>query len=609
VGSRARLSHALGALLTGFQDMAMDLVGDLLGRLDQLNAIGAALSKERDINALLEGILIAAKNITHADGGTLYRMTEDGSALRFEIMRTNSLDLFMGGTTGRPIEFPALQLINAEGEFNDSMVATYAAIHDRTVNIADAYVEAGFDFSGTKRFDARTGYRSQSFLTVPMKNHDGEVIGVLQLINAQEPDLSRVVTFSEADQRLVESLASQAAIALSNRQLVNQLEDLFESFIKLINMAIDDKSPYTAGHCARVPELTMMLAEAVDATTDGPYAAFKMTERDRYELKIAGLLHDCGKISTPVHVVDKATKLQTLFDRIELVDTRFEVLKRDAEIAALRAQLAARPVADEAAEARAITERDAALQAIDADRALLRRANSGESFMDDASLGRVRAMGTGDSWRGPEGEMQPFLSADEVENLSIRRGTLNAKERDIINHHIVATNKMLEQVPWPKHLKNVPEYAGGHHERMDGRGYPKGLTRNQMSLQARMLGIADIFEALTAHDRPYKSGMKLSKALEIMVRFNKNGHIDPDLFDVFMKKKVYRQYAKQFLDPEQVDIPLYVPATNQAAANDDAADEVPTEPTPLDVVSAGGPVAMDETVATDVPGRPLTSAF
>ena len=534
--------------------MATDLVGDLLARLDQLNAIGAALSKERDTDALLEGILIAAKNITHADGGTLYRMAEDGGSLRFEIMRTNSLNLFLGGTTGKPIDFPPLQMVNPDGQFNDVMVATYAAIHDRTVNIADAYAEEGFDFSGTRAFDQRTGYRSQSFLTVPMKNHDGEVIGVLQLINAQEPGLNRVVTFSEADQRLVESLASQAAIALSNRLLVIQLEQLFESFIRLINMAIDDKSPYTGGHCNRVPELTMMLAEAADATLEGPLASFRMTERDRYELKIAGLLHDCGKISTPVHVVDKGTKLQTLFDRVVLVDTRFEVLKRDAEIASLKRLLALRGPVDPQAEAHETAMLEQQCQALDADRALVRRMNSGASAMTDATLAQLVELARGRTWRAPDGSVQPFLTEDELENLSIRRGTLTARERDIINYHIVATNRMLEQVPWPKHLRNVPEFAGGHHERMDGRGYPKGLTRHQMSLQARMLGIADIFEALTAADRPYKPGMKVSKALEIMVRFKKNGHIDPDLFDVFMREGVYTRYAREFLSPEQYDV-------------------------------------------------------
>jgi HD-GYP domain-containing protein (c-di-GMP phosphodiesterase class II) len=535
--------------------MAKDLVDDLLSRLDQLNAIGAALSKERNINSLLEGILIAAKNITQADGGTLYRMTEDGSALRFEIMRTNSLDLFLGGTTGRAIDFAPLQLINAEGAFNDTMVATFAAIHDRTVNIADAYVEAGFDFTGTKAFDARTGYRSQSFLTVPMKNFDGEVIGVLQLINALEPGLGRVVTFSEADQRLVESLASQAAIALSNRQLVNQLETLFESFVQLINTAIDEKSPYARDRFKRVPALTMMLAAAVDATTDGPYASFHMTERDRYELKIAGLLHDCGKIATPVHVADKATKLQTLFDRIELINTRFEVLKRDAEIATLRQQLALRACVDPAAEAAAEQLGQEVLAHIDADRAFLREVNQSQQVMGDTQLAQVRAIGMHRQWRNADGMLAPFLSDDELENLTILRGTLTTQERNIVNHHVVATNTMLGQVPWPKHLKNVPEYATAGQERMDGSGFPKGLTRHQMSLQARMLALADVFEALTSADRPYRPRMKLSKALEIMVRFNKNGHIDPDLFDVFMRQGVYRQFAEQFLSPEQMDLP------------------------------------------------------
>jgi HD-GYP domain-containing protein (c-di-GMP phosphodiesterase class II) len=533
--------------------MDKDSSNSLFRRLEQLNAIGAALSKERDINRLLETILIAAKTITHADGGTLYRMTEDGQALRFEILRTDSLHIAMGGTTGNAINFPNLPLTNAKGDHNDSMVAAYAAIHDKTVNIVDAYTEAGFDFSGTRSFDERTGYRSQSFLTVPMKNHEGEIIGVLQLINALDPVTHHVNPFSSADQSLAESLASQAAIALTNRLLITQLEELFEALINLINLAIDEKSPYTGGHCERVPALTMMLAEAADAATEGPLASFKMDERDRYELKIAGLLHDCGKVTTPVHIVDKATKLQTLFDRVHLIDTRFEVLKRDAEIAALRKQLDLRKEVDAEADARIWQDYHDEVQVLDQDREFLRKTNKGGEAMNDADLQRVRDIGSRRKWRNVDAVETEFLTADEIVNLTIRGGTLTLKERDVINYHIVATIKMLEQLPWPKHLTNVPEYAGGHHERMDGKGYPKGLTREQMSVQARMMGIADIFEALTARDRPYKPGMKLSQAMGIMANFKKNGHIDPDLFDVFVKEKVYLKYAQQFLDPQQID--------------------------------------------------------
>lgn len=531
----------------------MDSIEDLLRRLEQLNAIGAALSKERDITRLLESILVAAKTITHADGGTLYRVTEDRQALRFEILKTDSLKIAMGGTSGNPINFPNLPLHDDQGRPNDSLVAAYAAIHNQTVNISDAYVEPNFDFSGTRQFDARTGYRSQSFLAVPMKDHEGDVIGVLQLINAKRRPDGAVVSFSSADQSLAESLASQAAIAITNRNLMLQLEALFESFISLINLAIDEKSHYTGGHCQRVPALTMMLAEAVNANTQGPLAAFSMDDRDRYELKIAGLLHDCGKVTTPVHVVDKATKLQTLFDRIDLVDTRFEVLKRDQEIAALRAQLELRDQQDAAAEAQLWAQCREAITALEDDRDFLRVVNRGAESMKDADLQRVRDIGQKYMWRSVSGLQSELLSPDEVENLTIRAGTLTAGERNIINHHIVATIKMLEQLPWPKHLKNVPEYAGGHHERMDGKGYPKGLTRDQMSVQARVMGIADIFEALTASDRPYKQGMKLSQAMGIMYKFRMGGHIDPDLFDIFVSEGVYLRYAHQFLDPWQID--------------------------------------------------------
>ena len=530
----------------------MDNLKNLLERLEQLNQIGAALSKERDISRLLELILRAAKSITHADGGTLYRMV-DGKALRFEMLLNDSLNVAMGGSSGKPITFPDLQLYLDDGTPNNAMVAAYAALNQQTVNISDAYSAPNFDFAGTRRFDASTGYRSQSFLTVPMLDHENQVIGVLQLINAKPPGSVEVQAFSPSDQSLTESLASQAAIALTNRMLITQLEELFESFISMINTAIDEKSPYTGGHCQRVPTLTMQLAQAVNATSEGPLAGFKLDERDLYELKIAGLLHDCGKVTTPVHVVDKATKLQTLFDRVDLVDTRFEVLKRDAEIAALQAQLALRPPIDAPAEAAIAAQLQADCQQLHADRDFLRRTNRGGEFMKDEDLARVRSIGEGRTWHNPEGEQRAFLSDDEMENLTIRAGTLTGAERSTINHHIVATIKMLETLPWPNHLKKVTEYAGGHHERMDGKGYPKGLTREQMSWPARMMGIADIFEALTASDRPYKVGMTLSKAMGIMHNFKRNGHIDPDLFDVFVQQRVYQTYAEQFLAPAQID--------------------------------------------------------
>jgi HD-GYP domain-containing protein (c-di-GMP phosphodiesterase class II) len=399
----------------------------------------------------------------------------------------------------------------------------------------------------------RTGYRSRSFLTVPMKDHEDRIIGVLQLINATDPDTQTTVAFSKADQRLAESLASQAAIALSNRRLIQQQEALFESFIAVINTAIDEKSPYTGGHCQRVPELTMMLAEAADACREGPLASFLMTPRDRHELKIAGLLHDCGKITTPVHVVDKSTKLQTIFDRIELVETRFELLKRDAEITALKQVLALRSEHDAQAELQVMQGFEQERAGLDQDFDLLQRSNLGQESMRPEDQAQVHNIAASRTWRNRLQVINPALSEDEVANLTIKAGTLTAHERQQINHHIVATVRMLEAMPWPRHMTRVPEFAGGHHERMDGRGYPRGLKGEQMSLQARMMAVADIFEALTASDRPYKAGMSLSSALEILSNFARNGHIDPDLFEVFVRMGVYRQYGERFLTPSQLD--------------------------------------------------------
>jgi len=537
---------------------------DPLQRLEQLNRIGIALSRERDTSKLLETILVAAKTLLHADGGTLYRLEENNPQLRFEVLYNDSLKLYMGGATGAPIPFPPIPLYDATGQSNTSMVVTYAVLNDITVVIDDAYAEQNFDFSGTHRFDQQTGYRSRSFLTVPMKNHENHIIGVFQLINALDPETGQVQTFSAADRQLAESLASQAAIALTNHQLIQQLKNLFEALIALINTAIDHKSPYTGAHCQRVPVLTMMIAEAAQRSEQGLLKDFRPTPEELYELKIAGLLHDCGKITTPVHVVDKATKLETIFDRIHLIDTRFEVLKRDAEIEFLKEKLAAVERGDSAvipAMEQQWAQRRAELEK---ERECVRRNNTGGEFMDAAAQEQIRRIATR-RWVGVDGQECNFLSEDEVRNLCISRGTLNPDERTIIEEHVALTMRMLDNLPWPATLRNVPEYAGCHHERLDGRGYHRGLSEAALPLPARIICLADVFEALTARDRPYKPGKMLSEVLTILGRMVQDHQIDADLFNVFVREGVWMDYARQYLLPDQIDavdlsqIPGYTP--------------------------------------------------
>lgn len=533
-------------------------------RLDQLNQIGIALSRERDLPTLLETILTAAKSLLNADGGTLYRLDEARQQLHFEVLHNDSLQLRMGGTAATPIPFSPIPLYDPTGQPNHNMVVTYAVLHDTTVTIDDAYTEQNFDFSGTRRFDQKTGYRSRSFLTVPMKNHENHIIGAFQLINALDPNTGQVRPFSPADRQMAESLASQAAIALTNHSLISQLQQLFEALIELINTAVDHKSPYTGAHCQRVPVLTMMIAEAARHSERGRLQNFRPTAEELYELKIAGLLHDCGKITTPVHVVDKSTKLETLCDRIHLVDTRFEVLKRDAEIAFLRDQLAATARGDTAALPALEQRLQQQLAQLEQDREHVRCCNHGGEFMrpeDQAWLYRIAAY----RWQGPDGQEHAFLSDEEVTNLCIAKGTLNAQERAVIEEHVALTLRMLNTLPWPSHLRNVPEYAGSHHEHLDGGGYHRGLGENELPIPSRIIGLADVFEALTARDRPYKAGKPLSEALRILGYMVQERKIDPDLFDVFVRNGVWLDYAQRYLPSEQIDtvnldrIPGYAP--------------------------------------------------
>ena len=517
-------------------------IKSLENRIHRLNEIGMALSTESDTNKLFEMILEEAKNITNADGRTLYSKDEDGN-LKFEILRNDSMKTIMGGSSKVDIPFDPVRLWIDDSTPNQSNVSAYVALTGETVNIEDAYKEEGFDFSGTKSYDSKTGYHSKSFLTVPLKNHEHEIIGVMQLINARDEN-DEVISFDDDMQEQVESLASQGAVALTNKKLVGELKTLFEAFIQLIATAIDKKSEYTGGHCSRVPVITMMLADEVAKTTSGKYKEFSMTEDERYELYIAAWLHDCGKVATPPHVVDKGTKLETIFDRIELVKTRMEIVKRDVEIAFLKRHMnGSLPGFDE--------EYHASIKKIDDNIAFIDSCNIGGEFMKPELQDKILTISKDKVVLN--NKEQNVLTDDEVRNLNIAKGTLLPEERDIINDHISITIDMLEELPYPKNLKNIPEFAGGHHEKMDGTGYPKGLKGDHMSPQAKIMAIADIYEALTAADRPYKEGKKLSQAMRIMGFMKNDYHIDEDLFEIFVHSGVYKKYANEYVSPSQLD--------------------------------------------------------
>lgn len=521
----------------------------IIEQVEKLTEIGIALSSEKDTTQLLEKILLGAKSITNADGGTIYRVI-DGNTIKIEIIRSDSLGICLG-CEGNTINIPNIPLYGEDGQPNLKNVVCYSYHFNKTINIEDAYDAVHFDFTGTKAFDQKNNYRSKSFLSIPLSNHQGEIIGILQLINAIDPVTKEITSFDSVSQRFAEALASQAATVLTKQQLIIDLENMFESLVKLIATAVDEKSPYTGGHCRRVPELTAMLTEAAHETDYGYLESFTLTDADRYELSIAAWLHDCGKIVTPEYVIDKATKLETIFDRIHLLEARIEILKRDQEIAYLKQQLAAQQN-----NATLPPELEQTFQAniaqLNDDLAFIRTCNTGGEAMSEQDIARLHRLKQ--HTLSINDNPVPLLSDEEVYNLSIFRGTLTTEERKIINNHINMTISMLEAIKFPKHLQNVVEYAGGHHERMDGKGYPKGLCREDMSIPARAMAIADVFEALTAKDRPYKPGKKLSEALFILGKMKLEGHIDPDLYDVFIEKKVYKQYAEKFLDDFQIDI-------------------------------------------------------
>lgn len=512
------------------------LVGDLA-------RIGRALSGEKDHERLLEMIVELSKRFTNADGCTLYIKDEKLELLRFAIVHNETLGISMGGW-GREITWAPVPLVDERGQENHGNVCAFCALSGEVVMIADVY-EADFDFQGTRDFDAKTGYRSKSMLVIPMRDHEDTIIGVVQLLNAKNRATGAVEDFKKSDIEIVASLSSQAAVSITNLRLIKGLEELLQATVKMVAAAIDEKSPVTAGHIQRVAELTVAIADQIHAADHGPFAAVRFSADQRQEIWLAAWLHDVGKIVTPEHVIDKATKLEAVFDRIELLACRIELLKKEARIRALEAGLgkagdSALPVG-EAAE----------LASLDAALAFLRKINLGAEGLSEQDIAKLEALAA--IRYEQAGQALPLLTAEELLNLKVRRGTLIDEERQIINNHVSVSIRMLDSLPFPKKMARVSEYAGMHHEKIDGTGYPRGLRAAQIPLPARILAVADVFEAFTAADRPYKSGKRLSEAMALLERMARNGHLDEEVCDFIVTSGLVGSYAREHLPVRQRD--------------------------------------------------------
>jgi len=512
--------------------------------------IGLALSKEKNINKLLEMIVNEARAQSNADAGTLYIVNPNQRHLRFEILQNDSMNIKMGGTSGCEITFPYVPLY-INGKKNLANVSSYVALTGEIIIIPDVYEAKGFDFTGPKKYDATTGYRSKSMLVIPLKNHEMDIIGVLQLLNAQDPETGEVVEFLPEYVDQIASLASQAAVALTNTQLIQDLKNLLYAFIQSIATAIDEKSPYTGGHIRRVVDLTAMIAEQINHTDEGVFKDIFFNEDEIEELKLAAWMHDVGKIITPEYVVDKATRLETIIDRIELIEIRFQLIAETIGKDQLKKKIDRfqSGTADSITSDQLDKELSEKLSVLYENLEFIRSCNSAEKFITDEDAERIKAIAA--RTYTINGTQHPYLTSDEVENLCIRKGSLTDKERKIIENHAAMTLKILNHLPFPKKLANVPKYAGEHHEKINGTGYPKGISGKDLALQSRIMAIADIFEALTARDRPYKCPTHITRAIKIMESMTKDDFIDSDIFNLFIEKGLRLEYAKKEMNPDQ----------------------------------------------------------
>jgi HD-GYP domain-containing protein (c-di-GMP phosphodiesterase class II) len=577
-------------------------VNDLGRALDRMRRtirkflkIGKALAAERDFKPLLDRVLQETIDIVDSDGGAIYMLDDDRNDITPEILRWRGkyVDEEQNGLPPIPLNRSGIVSEIAAAMQSSEIVVIQRRLDDHEL-----------DALGLRQMvDTLNAYRL-ALVVVPLLDRNQAPLGVLLLIKALGADAdAQGWVVEDRMLQLIHAVSGSASVAIQNKLLLDAQRKLIDSLIKLVAGAIDAKSAYTGGHCQRVPVLTRMLAEAAASQQAGPYRDFRLTDDEWEALDIAAWLHDCGKVTTPEYVVDKATKLETIYDRIHEIRGRFEILKRDAEIAYWRG------IAAGGEEPSLRTTMETEKRRLDDDFTFVAMCNEGGEFMEPAKIDRLKAI-AGRRWvrtisnrlglsyeekarfdRLPETPLpveEPLLAdrddhivelaerdiipannqwgfqlnapkvkynRGELYNLCIARGTLTEEERYRINDHIVQTIIMLNSLPFPKHLKNVPELAGGHHEKMDGTGYPKRLKGGEMSVVARIMAIADVFEALTAADRPYKKAKKLSEAVKIMGFMKKDHHLDPDLMDLFLTSGVWRDYATRFLMPDQIDEP------------------------------------------------------
>lgn len=504
-------------------------------RFEKIMDINLELSSELDKDKLFEMILTLTRELTHCEAGTLYIKSKDGKYLDFKVVQNSPLNIFMD-TRKNNLEWDSLPLYLEDGSVNKHMVAAVSALENKTVNIDDVYENKEYDFKGAKKFDEMTGFRSKSMLVTPLVNHEQEVIGVLQLINKKE-SLLDVIPFDTEDEKIIKSLSSQGAMALTNTQLILNLEDFLNSFVKTIGHAIDAKSPHTKNHISKVSKIALLIANAINED-ETIYKDVKYTKNDLHEINLAAHMHDIGKISIPESVIDKSKKLECIVDRIEFIKQRAEILKRDFEIALLKNEIKQ-------------DFYEKSIEKIKDDILFLEETNIGEEFMDDKRIHRIDEIANYKYlYNGIE---TSFLSQDEIYNLSIRKGTLTSEEKDIMNSHAKLSYDMLTALPFPKKYKNVLDIAANHHEKLNGKGYPRALKEEQLSLEDRIMILSDIFEALTASDRPYKEGKKLSEVFKILSFMAKDNEIDAQLLKFFFEHDVLKEYVQKELKAYQID--------------------------------------------------------